>query len=220
MSSRASIFWIMLFILTGRPILSQAQKPNSPAPVLGKNGEWIETVDPMHPEALHLRHENVAAAITLLKNKAQILPIRDLAGETTAYLALGTSMETPFQQGLSRYLEADLYFLPAESSLEDMVTLQEELKRYSRVVAGVHPITGTNAHNFGITAEMNLFLRTLVRTVPTIVAVFGNVYSLAELEGVADAHGLVAAYQGSELAQDLVSQVIFGGLGARGILPV
>src|SRR5690606_8023330 len=45
-------------------------------------------------------------------------------------------------------------------------------------------------------------------------------YSLGKFDGIADAHGLLVAYQESEMAQDVASQIIFGGMGAKGKLPV
>jgi beta-N-acetylhexosaminidase len=67
---------------------------------------------------------------------------------------------------------------------------------------------------------MNLFLKELIRTKKTIVSVFGNVYSLAEMESLDKADAVIAAYQENPTTQDLVSQMIFGGIGATGKLPV
>src|SRR5690606_11614157 len=66
----------------------------------------------------------------------------------------------------------------------------------------------------------NLFLKQLIDQVPTIVSVFGNVYSLAKFDGLSKAHGLFAAYQESAMTQDVAAQIIFGGVGAKGKLPV
>ncbi|MEX2593869.1 MAG: glycoside hydrolase family 3 N-terminal domain-containing protein [Anditalea sp.] len=174
-----------------------------------------------NPHAQHLNRKLTQASVTLLRNKANSLPVKDLSGKKIAFLAMGTEEETAFQKGLSRYIEADQFFLPAESSLMEMISLKEKLNDYNLVIAGVHNLRlSASAKNFGITSEMNVFLKELVHTVPTIVSVFGNVYSLDKLEGIKDAHGLLAAYQETDLAQDVASQIIFGGTGARGKLPV
>lgn len=172
-------------------------------------------------KAQHLHRKLVEASITLLRNQAEILPIKDVSRGNIAFLALGSDSETEFQKALSRYVEADQYFAPAKMELADMVQLIEALKKYKQVIVGVHNLAlKANVRNFGITPEMNLFLKQLVDQVPTVVSVFGNVYSLAKFDGLANAQGLLAAYQESALTQDVAAQIIFGGVGAKGKLPV
>src|SRR5690606_16992610 len=109
-----------------------------------------------------------AAGILLLSNRDEIIPLKNLSEVKIAYLALGVNEQTPFQKGLSRYLEADQHFLPAQSSLAEMLSLQEKLQDYDRIIVGVHNLTfGYGVNNLGITAEMNLFLKELVQRVPS-----------------------------------------------------
>ena len=174
-----------------------------------------------NPHVRHLNRKLVESSVTLLRNKDHTIPIRHLANEKIAFLALGAEQETSFQRALSRYVEADQFFLPAETTVGEMDSLLDKLKTYTKVVVGVHHLSlRASVKNFGITAEMNLFLKKLIQDVPTIVGVFGNVYSLDKFEGIEDVHGLIAAYQESELTQDIVAQIVFGGLGAKGKLPV
>lgn len=172
-------------------------------------------------QAQHLNRRLVEASITLLRNQDNILPIKDVSPGKIAFLAIGAESETDFQRVLSRYVEADQLFVPAEMSLTEMVELLEELKDYKQVIAGIHNLgLKASVRNFGITPEMNLFLKRLIDQVPTVVSVFGNVYSLAKFDGLGQAHGLLAAYQESALTQDVAAQIIFGGVGAKGKLPV
>jgi CubicO group peptidase (beta-lactamase class C family) len=67
---------------------------------------------------------------------------------------------------------------------------------------------------------MNLMLKELNATKQTVVSVFGNIYSLEKLVDLPQSHGVIGAYQETEDTQDLVSQLIFGGIGAKGKLPV
>src|SRR5690606_32834039 len=172
-------------------------------------------------KAQYLNRKLVEASITLLRNQEDILPIKDLSPGKIAFLAIGAEFETDFQRALSRYVEADQFFAPADMGLNDMVELLEQLEGYEQVVAGIHNLgLKASVRNFGITPEMNLFLKQLADQVPTVVSVFGNVYSLAKFDGLENAHGLLAAYQESTLTQDVAAQIIFGGVGAKGKLPV
>lgn len=171
--------------------------------------------------AKYLHRRLVESSVTLLRNADEIIPIRNLKEEKLAYLALGAEEKTPFQKALSRYVNADLFYLPKESDLQDIETLTEQLRSYTKVIVGIHGISlGASVKNFGITAEMKFFLKNLIREVPAIVSVFGNVYSLDEFDNIGDAPGLLMTYQAGDLTQDIAAQIIFGAQDARGKLPV
>ncbi|RDV13239.1 serine hydrolase [Pontibacter diazotrophicus] len=174
-----------------------------------------------NPHAEYLNRQLTEASLTLLRNKKNILPIQTLDTLRIAALAIGTTTETNFQRGLARYTQVDTFFLSPNSSIADLQRMKERLQSYNLIIAGVHKLQlKAGSGTFGITAEMNLFLKDLIRTKPTIVNVFGNVYSLAKFEDVHKADAVLAAYQENELAQDLAAQLIFGGIGAKGKLPV
>ncbi|MCC9136755.1 serine hydrolase [Pontibacter silvestris] len=189
--------------------------------------EWkpIETAhlieDLNNPHAVYLNRQLTESSLTLLRNKQNILPIRTLDTLKVAALAIGTTKETDFQRSLAKYIKVDTFFLSPNSSIAELQQMKEQLQSYNLVIAGVHKLQlKAGASNFGVTAEMNLFLKDLIRSKPTIVSVFGNVYSLAKFEGIDKANAVLAAYQENETAQDIAAQIIFGGLGAKGKLPV
>ncbi|MHC2992208.1 beta-lactamase [Pontibacter sp. HJ8] len=174
-----------------------------------------------NPHAQYLNRQLTEASLTLLRNKDNILPIQELDTLKVAALAIGTKKETAFQRDLARYTQVDTFFLSPTNSIEDLLRMKEKLKDYNLVIAGVHALQlKAGSSNFGITAEINLFLKELIRTKKTIVSVFGNVYSLAEIESLSRADAVIAAYQENDVTQDLTSQLIFGGIGATGKLPV
>ncbi|MFD2999337.1 glycoside hydrolase family 3 N-terminal domain-containing protein [Pontibacter toksunensis] len=174
-----------------------------------------------NPYALYLNHQLTEASLTLLRNKNNILPIRNLDTLRVAALAIGTTTGTEFQRDLARYMPVDTFFLPANSTIAELQQLKEKLQGYNLIIAGVHKLQlKAGSANFGITAEMNLFLKDLIRSKPTIVSVFGNVYSLAKFESIENADAVLTAYQETPLTQDLAAQLIFGGIGAKGKLPV
>ncbi|WP_101446320.1 glycoside hydrolase family 3 N-terminal domain-containing protein [Pontibacter ramchanderi] len=187
--------------------------------------EPIETknliADLNNPHAQYLNRQLTEASLTLLRNKNHILPIQTLDTLKVAALAIGTKKETAFQRDLARYTQVDTFFLKPANSIEELQAMKEKLKDYNLIIAGVHALQlKAGSSNFGITAEMNLFLKELIRTKKTIVSVFGNVYSLAEMESLDKADAVIAAYQENAVTQDLASQLIFGGIGATGKLPV
>ncbi|WP_430438152.1 glycoside hydrolase family 3 N-terminal domain-containing protein [Pontibacter chitinilyticus] len=175
-----------------------------------------------NPHAEYLNRKLVEESLTLLRNKNNILPLRNLDTLRVAALAIGTTEETDFQRGLAKYMAVDNFYLPPNSSIADLQHLKEQLQGYNLVIAGVHKLQlkASGGSTFGITAEMNLFLKDLIQSKPTIVGVFGNVYSLAKFEVISKADAVVAGYQEDFLTQDLAAQLIFGGISAKGQLPV
>lgn len=189
------------------------------------NWQPIETknllADLNNPNAAHLNQRLVEASLTLLRNKNSILPLQRLDTLKIAALAVGTDQPTEFQQQLARYAQVDTFFLTPNTSIAELQALKERLQDYNVVLAGVHKLNlKAGSSNFGITAEMNLFLKDLIRSKPTVVSVFGNVYSLNMLEDLQKADAVVATYQETPLTQDIAAQLIFGGVGAKGKLPV
>lgn len=171
--------------------------------------------------SMDINRKLVEASVTVLRNKNELLPIQHLAEEKLAYVALGTDKPTAFQEGLSRYVEADQFLVPKNMAVEQLADLLDSLKGYTKVIVGLHELgLKASVKNFGITAEMNLFLKNLIDQQETIVTVFGNVYSLDKIENLQNAAGLITTYQESALTQDIASQIIFGGIGASGKLPV
>ncbi|WP_223808756.1 glycoside hydrolase family 3 N-terminal domain-containing protein [Rufibacter hautae] len=175
-----------------------------------------------NPTADFINRQLTEASLTLLRNKNNVLPIKTLDTLKIAALALGTNTETDFQRNLAKYAKVDNFFLSPTSSIADLQGLKDKLKDYNTILVGVHKLQLKASGNgtFGITAEMNLFLKDLIRSKQTIVSVFGNVYSLNRFEDIEKAHGVLAAYQENELTQDVAAQIIFGGVGAKGKLPV
>jgi beta-N-acetylhexosaminidase len=189
--------------------------------------DWqpIETknliADLNQPRAEYLNRRLVEASLTLLRNEQDLLPIKGLENVKMATISLGTDQETAFQRGLARYGEMDHFNFPKEAGVEELVEMKEKLSDYQLVLVGLHGLgirAGTN--NFGITPEMNVLIRELAESHTLVVSVFGNVYSLEKIQGLEKVHGLIAAYQETPMTQDLVSQLIFGGIGAKGSLPV
>jgi CubicO group peptidase (beta-lactamase class C family) len=117
-------------------------------------------------------------------------------------------------------MAVDYLYLPANSSLDYLHALKEKLEKYNLVIAGVHDLTSRPANNYGVSAETVVFVKELTRTKPTIISVFGNAYALAKFQDLTKVSALLMAYQESKNAQEMAAQIIFGGTGGQGALPV
>ena len=172
------------------------------------------------PEYLALQRDLVASAITLLTNRDSLLPLRDIHTLRIATVSIGGNGHTSFQEQVDLYIRAGHYSLPKEASRTDMLQLLGRLKGYDLVLAGIHGTHEIPSRRFGITDQTIAFIDTLVVSVPTVVDVFANPYSLAYFSRLDRAHAVIMSYEDTPLAQEYSAQLIFGGISARGRLPV
>lgn len=161
------------------------------------------------------------ASLTLLRNENDVLPVKGLENTKIASLSIGANQRTDFQNYLDRYSPMDHFIFPKDGGIDDINALKDSLSGHQLVLVGIHGLgirEGNN--NFGISPEMVTLLRSLIESHTVVVSVFGNVYSLGKILGLENAAGVIAAYQETSLTQDLTAQMIFGGIGAGGKLPV
>ncbi len=160
-----------------------------------------------------------SAALTVLKNDDNIIPLRNLSDLKIATVAINRNSISKFQERLLNYLPADTFSVdPGDNIRSD--ELLSKLSDYNLVIAGVFDTDQRPNMNFGIGQGLNDFLRKLTEKNRTIAAYFGNPYALDKLDALQNADGLILAYQENDYTEDLSAQLIFGGIGAQGTLPV
>ncbi len=158
-------------------------------------------------------------SLTVLNNNQNILPVKNLDKIKIATVAINRKTITPFQVQISKYLKADNYNInPADN--EETDSILKKLTGYDIVMAGVYGLDQRPQRGFGISAGLISFLDKLIYNQKTVVTWFGNPYGIAKIPSLERADGLVLAYQENTDAEELSGQLIFGGIGARGSLPV
>ncbi len=166
-----------------------------------------------------LIRELYSNSLTLLNNQDNILPVRNLDSVKIATLAINKNEITKFQQRISDYFPADNFHIdPADKELS--AELLDTLSGYDLVIAGIFKTDQRPREGFGITQDLQDFLEKLVGSHRTVITYFGNPYALQRLDPLKNAGGLILAYEENEFTEDLSAQLIFGGIGARGSLPV
>ncbi len=172
------------------------------------------------PEAKLLNRDLMQAAITVLKNENKVLPIHDLEKVQIASVSIGRSQTTTFQKTLSLYTRVDHFTLPADASQKMIDSVGNQLKKYNQVIVGLHDEPGRPLNRITFNTSVLGFITSLATQQNSIVAVFKNPYVLNSLAGIEEADGLLVTYQDNSDAEDLAAQLIFGGIGASGKLPV
>ncbi len=162
-------------------------------------------------KALNLEmYEN---AITVLKNEAEIIPIKNLDKEKIAYIKIGDGDNSVFVDKLKEYAEIDVI----QTKNLDSVLVQ--IKNYSKVIVGYHKPEGIWKKNEMTFNEIN-WIDKISKHTNSIVAFFTKPYSLLRIPTFEPTGGLIEAYQNNYYSQTVTAEIIFGAKEAKGILPV
>jgi len=159
-----------------------------------------------------------ANALTVLNNENNIIPVKGLDNKTIACLALNSKNKTAFQSMAEKYTRTDNFYWPGNGINTD--SLINELEKYDIVITGIFGTDQRPYRNFGISSEAGEFLERLAGKTNMLAVYFGNPYAIDRLKGLQDAEGLILTYQENIFTEELAAQLIFGGIGAHGKLPV
>ena len=72
------------------------------------------------PTSVMLNRKLAENLITVLENKGDLIPIKDLANVKIASISIGSSTRTPFQKMLSKYTVVDHYNLKAKATADEI----------------------------------------------------------------------------------------------------
>ncbi|MGI4833895.1 MAG: glycoside hydrolase family 3 N-terminal domain-containing protein [Janthinobacterium lividum] len=179
-------------------------------------------LNPAH--ARYLAHRLTQDGLTLLRNQRQLLPLQHLDTLKLATLVIGGAPTdtTDFQRQVTDYdARAAHFHLPAAPTMNELLGIRGRLANYDVVLVALQGLGRLPATSFGIAPETNLLLRELTKPGQRVVlTIFGSAYAAAKVRDLDQLSAVIAAYQESPDAQRLAAQLIFGGIGATGKLPV
>ena len=153
-------------------------------------------------------------AMTVLKNKNQILPIRHLDTKKIAYVKLGDDKGSLFFKELKKYAKVH------EVKAENLDELLKKLQNYNTVVVGFHRSNASPWKDYEFSNKDLTWLYEIARTNTVILDVFARPYALIDIKSIENIEGIVMSYQNSKIAQQKSAQVLFGAVAAKGELPV
>jgi beta-N-acetylhexosaminidase len=183
--------------------------------------ELKNLVEDLNTPQFHLLiNQLTEASLTVLRNRNEVLPIKDLDKLKIASLSINTELTTGFQDKLALYASMDHYTIHNKATQADNEQTLEALKNYNLVIVGVHDLSQRAAAGFGLSAANIDLLQKLAASGNAIITFFGNPYGLAKIDGIQNTEGLIVTYQENKSANDMAAQLIFGGVGASGKLPV
>jgi beta-glucosidase-like glycosyl hydrolase/CubicO group peptidase (beta-lactamase class C family) len=172
------------------------------------------------PEALAVKRELIANALTLVKNDDSFLPV----GSSTvgswqsgsaklAALAIGAGSGNKFHKRLSSFGKIEFH----NSSKDVSNSLITKLKDKDAVIVSLHDMSQFASKGYGLTQDTKDFIEALRKETRVILVLFGNPYAAKFFENV---QNLLVCYEEDDEVQDLAAQALFGVFPLRGKLPV
>lgn len=161
-------------------------------------------------EALAVKRELIANALTLVKNEDNFLPLKS---SNIASLAIGASSGNAFQKRLASFGKIETF-----TSGKDVAnSLIAKLKGKDAVIVSLHDMSQFASKGYGLTQSTKDFIEALRKQTRVIVVMFGNPYAAKFFENVPN---LLVCYEEDDEVQDLAAQALFGVFLLRGKLPV
>ncbi|MDR1763658.1 MAG: glycoside hydrolase family 3 protein [Dysgonamonadaceae bacterium] len=160
--------------------------------------------------ALNLTDELNREAVTVLKNRDNSLPIKDIDKKCIAVLSLGSDTIAEFQKRAAKYGNSDLFTIPLQYDEQTINYVSDRLRWYDEIICVFHtekPLFIDYAALFG---DKRLHL--CFCTSPYIVSDYKNMINKAL--------SVTLAYENTNGAQDAAAEIIMGGIPAKGKLPV
>ncbi len=167
-----------------------------------------------------LQSRLVENSLTLLEDESGLIPISRLDTLKIASVAFNENQTNTFQQYLELYTDVHHFQIINDSGNVNTDSLLRSLDPYNLVIIGIHNTDMRVTRNYGISDETFSFINSIASNKHVILNLFANPYSLDRLGEPNQIDAIIIGYEDNPLTQMFAAQLIFGGIAARGKLPV
>ncbi|NND05263.1 MAG: serine hydrolase [Saprospiraceae bacterium] len=178
--------------------------------------EYGVKLDLNNAHALSLKHTLIENALTLARDKHDLVPMLDHA-QKVASLSIGSQGLSHFQVMINEYEEIPRHLAPHDIDPVMKTELLHRLSSYDQVIVSLHNMSQYAKNDFGLKQSAIDCINALNKQTKVILVVFGNPYSLKYFDAVGT---IAVCYDNDRLTQNLAAQALFGATGFKGRLPV
>ncbi|MEO6632993.1 MAG: glycoside hydrolase family 3 N-terminal domain-containing protein [Mucilaginibacter sp.] len=176
-------------------------------------------VEDLHrPAATTLIQQLSDAAVTLVKGSAtglQMIPLH-----RTALVSVGAE-STIFQAELAKWYTYNKWFnISKTSSAAELKNILATLKDYDQVYVAINDTRARPASKLNYSADVKQFIGDLAAHNNSVITVFANAYTIADLPGIEKCSALLVCYQMTDALQRSAVKVITQQIKPTGRLPV
>ncbi len=170
-------------------------------------------------EAEFVNHELYKNALTIVKNKS-IIPITRLDTLKIASISIGENGFNEFNNSIDRYCSFEQFNISSKPSTEEITQLLNQINGHNLIIASIHDMNQNPYQNFGLHPSIDNLLSKIAIKKKVILNLLGNPYSLSKLKSLNQLDAVLVSYEDEPLSKELSGQLIFGGIEAKGKLPV
>ncbi len=167
-----------------------------------------------------VRRKLIEKAVTLVENKQGILPFADLEKQHIAVVSIGSDSVFEFQRAMALYTNIAGFQVRGKEDSLYIPHLLDTLQHFNVIVLSLHSDEFRATKQFGLSSSLLQVADTLLSCYPTILTVFANPYTLSRLKYLNNNQALIVAYENDKTIQNITAQMLFGGYGMEGRLPV
>ncbi len=168
-----------------------------------------------------LKKKLMQAALTVVHNENDLLPIKKLDERKIALVSLGGTPGNTFYEHLKLHLDVDRFIISKNHSQKGINELLSKLKEnYNTVIVSVHKSDKNPWKSYKISDRNTALLNSLSQLPQSILVHFANPYALKDLAGLKDFKAIVIGYQNNLEAQQAGAELLIGAIGANAKLPV
>ncbi len=186
--------------------------------LLTKTDGLTEQLNSTNAQALNYRLAE--AALTLIENQNDILPLKRLDTLKIVYLEIGEERGEAFRAQLQQYANVMSYSMPKKASKAIYDKVAKQLQPYNLVIVGYHDTDSRPQYNFGVDSLSFAFVEKLAASKKVIFNFFGTPYGITKMKNSKSYAAIMVSYNNSDEAQNRTAQAIFGGAKVNGTLPV
>lgn len=157
------------------------------------------------------------SSLTVVKNESNTLPIKDIDPNSIAIVHIGNGSTSTFDQYTHKYIDAPSFIYPEDISKNELNALLQKLKSFETVLVNLHKTKTRRRSTMRFSDSTIYAVKQISQEKKTILSIFANPYTLKDFGHLPH---IILAHVSNEITQKYIPQLIFGGIGAIGKLPV
>jgi CubicO group peptidase (beta-lactamase class C family)/beta-glucosidase-like glycosyl hydrolase len=171
---------------------------------------WVNTDN--LPARLHtpqdqlFQHRLAEATVTVVRNSSSLIPVRALENKHFVSLSLGRNDHNEFNHYLAQYVPMTTFSVETSADIPGM---NKMLGLGDVILVGIYPQAAA------FQTELIPIIKKMALEKEVILCHFGNPIDLKDWGGLPT---VLVAYSDEGLMPKIAAQIIFGGMGARGVL--